>query len=53
MVGAIAAAPRCSVCDLERKPTQSVPITDDYVVTSYERSNCKSTIRLAEWQDRE
>lgn len=52
MVVAIAAAPKCSACDLERKPTQSVPITDDYVVTSYECPNCKTTIRLVEWQER-
>jgi hypothetical protein len=53
MVVAIAATPKCSDCNLERKLTLSVPITDDYVINSYECLNCKTTFRLAEWQESE
>lgn len=52
MVVATAAAPKCFACDVERQMKTSVPITDDYVVTSYECPNCKTILRLVEWQDR-
>jgi hypothetical protein len=53
MVVAIAPTPKCSACNLERKLTLSVPITDDYVINSFECPNCKTTLRVAEWQDSE
>lgn len=52
MVVAIAATPKCSACDLDRQATQTVPVNEDYVIVSYECPNCKTTIRLVEWQDR-
>ncbi len=44
----IASKPVCTGCDVERRPTISVPITQEYVITTYECPQCKGVLRLVE-----
>ncbi|MEH2595022.1 hypothetical protein V1278_001935 [Bradyrhizobium sp. AZCC 1577] len=45
------AKPMCVPCGVDRKLTVRVPVTDEYVITSYECPNCTTVLRLVEFCD--